>query len=360
MKDKTFCETKGQLDIIPSNVPVVFISYSWDSDEHKAWVKQLSDDLRQKFGIYTILYQYNSGGTNLTDFMERGIEQADRVLLIGTPRYKQKLDKSKLGCGVQYEEMIINSELYVDTTTRKIIPILRSGAPSESFKKYICTRLWYDFRKDDQYNPMINMLAKDIWGKIKPIKLAKFPQLYEFNDIRCIIGSYISACMANSPAPNCFWSVFYQNDSMTPITSEIVPTGGVDYFEKEFAYKQEYRIKLFYEGKPFVECAEGSVGICCVTLYGAKCGPFLLSISHENGTGNIDAPRHLLSDLGFSIKEAQQYVGCDYELWHKDNYYAILECSLGSSGYRYSFYISGTLEYLTLYKENIIDKQGLL
>ena len=37
-----FKNIPSQFDEISEGHPVVFISYSWDSEEHKAWVKKLS------------------------------------------------------------------------------------------------------------------------------------------------------------------------------------------------------------------------------------------------------------------------------------------------------------------------------
>ena len=40
-----FSHIPSPFDNIPEGHPVVFISYSWDSDEHKAWVKKLSGEI---------------------------------------------------------------------------------------------------------------------------------------------------------------------------------------------------------------------------------------------------------------------------------------------------------------------------
>lgn len=88
-----FKNIPSQFDDIPDGHPVVFISYSWDSDEHKAWVKKLSDDLRSKYAVYTLLDRYNRGGFDLITFMTKAVELADRVLLIGTPDYRRKSDE---------------------------------------------------------------------------------------------------------------------------------------------------------------------------------------------------------------------------------------------------------------------------
>lgn len=96
-----FSKIPSQLDQIPEDTPVVFISYSWDSEEHKQWVSDLSKDLREKFHVYTLLDQYNCGGDDLITFMQKGLKRADRVLIIGTPKYKEKIEKKNRWCEVR-------------------------------------------------------------------------------------------------------------------------------------------------------------------------------------------------------------------------------------------------------------------
>ena len=97
-----FAPPPSQLDNIPEGYPVVFISYAWDDEDHKKWVKKLADDLRNN-GVYSLLDQYNPKGESLTKFMVNGIEVADRVLVIGSPRYKEKIDNPKDHSGVKFE-----------------------------------------------------------------------------------------------------------------------------------------------------------------------------------------------------------------------------------------------------------------
>ena len=96
-QESPFNKIQNQLDQIPDDVPVVFISYSWDSENHKQWVLDLSNDLREKYRVYTLLDRYNHGGDDLPTFMSKGLKRADRVLIIGTPRYKEKLENSNSG-----------------------------------------------------------------------------------------------------------------------------------------------------------------------------------------------------------------------------------------------------------------------
>lgn len=73
----------------------LFISYSHDSKEHMDWVKQFASDLEAlgEFEIY--LDQNLPKGLSFTRFMEVGIANADKVLVIGTPEYKKRLKLEK-------------------------------------------------------------------------------------------------------------------------------------------------------------------------------------------------------------------------------------------------------------------------
>ena len=157
-----FSNIPSQLEQIPDDVPVVFVSYSWDSQEHQEWVLRLSADLREKYRVYTLLDKYNRGGQELTEFMRNGLKRAHRVLIIGTPEYKKKIDRTS--GGAKFEDQVITIELYHEMDTHKFIPVLREGSFSESFSKLIETRVGYDMSNDAQYDQKLQELAADIWG----------------------------------------------------------------------------------------------------------------------------------------------------------------------------------------------------
>lgn len=100
---------------IPEGHPVVFISYSWDSPEHKVWVAKLADDLTSK-GIYVLFDDYLDTGTTLPMFMEYGIERSDKVLIIGTPKYKEKC--TGISSGVAFEDTIIRGSMFQNLGTK--------------------------------------------------------------------------------------------------------------------------------------------------------------------------------------------------------------------------------------------------
>ena len=158
-----FAGTKSQLETIPNGVPVVFISYSWDNEQHKDWVLNLSKDLRERYRVYTFLDRYNCGGDDLITFMRKGLQRADRVLIIGTPRYMEKLENSKSG-GAKFEDQIITLSLYQEMDSQKFIPILREGSFSESFNLLIGNRVGYNLSDDGRYEEELQALAADLWG----------------------------------------------------------------------------------------------------------------------------------------------------------------------------------------------------
>ena len=166
--ESPFKNNPSQLDLIPEDVPVVFISYSWDSDEHKDWVQKLSADLRERFRVYTLLDQYNRGGQDLTAFMRDGLAKANRVLIIGTPKYKEKIEKDS--GGAKFEDQVITVELFQSMGSSKFIPILRDGSFFESFSSLIQLRTGYDMSNDAFYEEKLRELAADLWGT--PINVA--------------------------------------------------------------------------------------------------------------------------------------------------------------------------------------------
>ena len=125
LADKDFFVEKEDLKSPIRLKPQVFISYSWDDENHKQWVKSLSDKLNDT-GISTILDQKNLVlGDPLPEFMEKSITESDYVLIICTPTYKKKADARRGGVG--YEESIITNDVYLHQNQRKYITVLSSG-----------------------------------------------------------------------------------------------------------------------------------------------------------------------------------------------------------------------------------------
>jgi hypothetical protein len=145
-------------------VATVFISYSWDSEEHKKWVLELADRL-VKEGVNVILDRYElRPGKSLPHFVETSIKKADRVVIIFTPNYKLKAEKRAGGVG--YEYSIMNSELYKNqTNNERIIPVLRDGNSTESIPEFMQQYIHIDMRKDENYENSYTDLLREIYDE---------------------------------------------------------------------------------------------------------------------------------------------------------------------------------------------------
>lgn len=160
--------------------PKVFISYSWDSELNKEWVKKLTDSLIEN-GVDADLDQYDLElGDRLPEFMENKITNSDFVLIICTENYKKKADSRKSGVG--YEGHIISGALLSSANERKFIPILRSDDISNIMPIFLAgklgVRLKDDFSVDD--NAFQDLLATLFNAKIKSKpKLGEMPQRYK-------------------------------------------------------------------------------------------------------------------------------------------------------------------------------------
>lgn len=146
--------------------PVVFISYSWDSDNHKSWVRRLANDLIDK-GVEVIVDIYNlKAGGNRSHFMDDSITKSDYVLVILTNNYR---DKSNLRTGgVGYEYSLINQELYENISSNtKIVPILREGTISVTVPTFLKQFIAIDFSDDKKYKDSLDELLRLLYDAPK-------------------------------------------------------------------------------------------------------------------------------------------------------------------------------------------------
>lgn len=140
--------------------PKAFISYSHDSAEHLAWVLKLATDLRT-IGVDVTLDRWDLVlGQDISLFMQRGISEADRVVLVCSSNYVSKAEKGIGGAG--YERLIVTSEVVRSIDTTKFIPILRGGAPDKRLPSFLGPRLYVDFDNDHEYDAKLIELAREI------------------------------------------------------------------------------------------------------------------------------------------------------------------------------------------------------
>jgi TIR domain len=144
------------------NPPKAFISYSHDSEDHKAWVLQLASDLRAH-GIDVTLDQFDlKPGQDVTLFMQRGISEADRVLLVCSENYVKKADEGHGGVG--YERLIVTSEVVQSIDTIKFVPVVRNNDARKVTPSLLGPRFYLDFRTDRNYKNKLEELVREVHG----------------------------------------------------------------------------------------------------------------------------------------------------------------------------------------------------
>lgn len=148
--------------------PLVFISYSWDSEEHEKWVRQLASDLI-KNGVDVRLDQWeNNFGSDIPFFMDNSIINAERVLCVLTPNYKEKADQRKGGVG--YEIRNMTAQIFADVITNKFIPVLRKGTPKDAIPIALSGRVFVDMSDDANYVEKLEVIIREIYNKPKHLK----------------------------------------------------------------------------------------------------------------------------------------------------------------------------------------------
>ena len=97
--------------------PKIFISYSWDSDDHKERVKKFVDELNafDKFEIEFDGYLKSTPTGGLKSWMQEQVQDVHLVLMICTKRYYDFFENNvppKKGKGVRWESKFIKNEVY--------------------------------------------------------------------------------------------------------------------------------------------------------------------------------------------------------------------------------------------------------
>lgn len=153
----------------PAASPRVFISYSHDDKNHKAWITTFATRLREN-GVDVVLDQWDTEpGDDLAKFMEHSVKESDKVLMVCTEKYVRKVDDGKGGAG--YEAMIVSAELIADQGKNKFIPVVRQTAKDRTVPISLGTRKYIDLSADcEDEEENFSELLKSIHRVLKASK----------------------------------------------------------------------------------------------------------------------------------------------------------------------------------------------
>lgn len=128
--------------------PRVFISYSWDSPEHRLWVESFAQELR-KSGIDARLDAWRDESQSIDDFMMVELERADFVLAICTPDFKRKIVENAEGTATASGFEMGTAAALRRMGGKDVVPVLRAGEWTEAAPSSLLSYRFYDFTQAD-------------------------------------------------------------------------------------------------------------------------------------------------------------------------------------------------------------------
>ncbi len=156
--------------------PDCFISYAWGDARNERWVEhELAQDLL-KAGITVVLDRWENAriGASVSRFVER-IAGADRVIVVGTPRYRTKYDNGEpMGDFVAAAEgdLIGTRMLGSEAAKESVLPVLLDGTSESSFPPLLQGRVYADFRLAQRYLPTVFDLIVSLYqiSSLEPVR----------------------------------------------------------------------------------------------------------------------------------------------------------------------------------------------
>jgi len=139
-----------------------FISYSWDSEEHKDWVTSLVNLLRNN-GVDAIfdIFETQKGTVNLNAMMLKNIKDNDYTIIVLTQNYAEKADAFQGGVGFETNLLIP----YIQENLQRIIPIMRcKGDKAKAIPFYLSGLYYIDFSEPHDFEEKFNELLHKIYG----------------------------------------------------------------------------------------------------------------------------------------------------------------------------------------------------
>jgi len=150
-----------------TDVPKIFISYSWSNDKHIERVVELAQRLKNH-GVEVIFDKWRlKEGQDKYAFMEQCVTDKTviKVLIICDKIYAEKADAREGGVGD--ETVVISSEVYGKVNQEKFLPIIfeRDENGNEYRPTYLKSRIYLDFSDNENYEQNYDKLLRNIYNK---------------------------------------------------------------------------------------------------------------------------------------------------------------------------------------------------
>lgn len=147
--------------------PKVIVSYSWSSEEHKQWVRELAERLRSDGVDVTLDVWEVKEGHDLYVYMERMVtdQEFSKVLIVCDKEYTEKANERKGGVGA--ESLIISPEVYAKTDQEKFIPIVTQFGEGghAHLPVFLKGRVFVDMSSDEKTARNYETLLRNIFNR---------------------------------------------------------------------------------------------------------------------------------------------------------------------------------------------------
>lgn len=182
--------------------PVVLISYSHDSKNHREAVLGVAERLRSD-GIEVLLDQYVAGRLETTwpRWMLDSLDAANFVLLVCTETYYRRFrghEEPGKGRGVDWEGAVITNELYeAYGRSRKFLPVLLDRAERPWIPEPLRGRDVHELTSEDRYQALYDVLLDQ--AGVQPGKLGELRRRPRKTGRPARFGSATTAEHASDP-----------------------------------------------------------------------------------------------------------------------------------------------------------------
>jgi predicted ATPase len=169
-------------DEMAKSPPVrVFISYAWEDDDYKVLVNSLARRLRED-GVNARLDQWHLEGLTIPEFMDREVRLANKVLVVCSPQYREKvhaMEEGKRITGTGWESMLVTSRIWASADQRnKIVAVLLRGAWREAAPDFIIALPYIDLSNMAQFEVNYRELLRSLTGQREQApRLGRLPQI---------------------------------------------------------------------------------------------------------------------------------------------------------------------------------------
>ncbi len=150
----------------------IFISYSWDSDQHIKWVEKLANAIEVHEDVHVLWDGYDLDScVDKNLFMEKSVTESDFTIIISTDKYCQKANNRCGGVGIEtylntarhWEEMLNNKK------TNSVV-VLRD---KNSTPNYLKGHLYIDFSEDAMFEESLSQLFNCFQSKSRSTRPKK-------------------------------------------------------------------------------------------------------------------------------------------------------------------------------------------